>query len=535
MTQKELRKLSSKRLLELLAEQTGNANRLEQENELLKKRIANREQHLAKLGELAKTILHRTDAAVPAAERSRPAAAQTSSKPPEPRDSAGEPHGGADRDEYRIYKVFHATVSGSGISYTLVDGKTDVPEGSHFSLKNGYVVHDGVTHEDGRLTDGDIKAVAAYVAGDRPYKTVPITSEGSEAISVEPGYYYITNASGSVTMVVSTNPDAEAPEEAEAPVVTMAVTDGGTGRKADRDGGIMIQAGAAARFEAMIDVKKGALHYQLINTVDKRLRRGEGRIAVYTAGGDGRRSALDPQYWSHSWDAAADPGSDILTVAFYEDDSHKGAVPKDAVRIIVAYDAVVGGGLLDGAANSARVRYGANDTPDSTVRIYNAKVTVSNVAEMEQDGRKTLAPLAGASFMIGKNPAAGGGYEHYYVYDQEAGTVRWTDMLSDASVAAANAGADENQAEFTGLEAGTYYVVEKDVPAGYNKADDLEIEIQEGGYGPDNLARKADVVNKAGTRLPSTGGAPIPTAGGGFQLTLGSTALFITKKRGKDG
>lgn len=58
MTQKEMKTFSRKRLLEMLAEQTGRANRLLRENERLKERIAEREQHLAQLGELAETVLN---------------------------------------------------------------------------------------------------------------------------------------------------------------------------------------------------------------------------------------------------------------------------------------------------------------------------------------------------------------------------------------------------------------------------------------------------------------------------------------------
>lgn len=65
--------------MELIAEQTGRANRLEEENERLKKRIANREQHLAQMGELAKSILHSgTDET---AESSRSTAVKASSDP----------------------------------------------------------------------------------------------------------------------------------------------------------------------------------------------------------------------------------------------------------------------------------------------------------------------------------------------------------------------------------------------------------------------------------------------------------------------
>ena len=58
MTQKQLEKLSRRRLLELLAEQTGRADRLERENSRLKERIADREQHLKQLGRVAEAILY---------------------------------------------------------------------------------------------------------------------------------------------------------------------------------------------------------------------------------------------------------------------------------------------------------------------------------------------------------------------------------------------------------------------------------------------------------------------------------------------
>lgn len=57
MTQKQLEKLSRKRLLELLAQQTGRADRLERENNRLKERIADRELHLLQMGTLAQTVI----------------------------------------------------------------------------------------------------------------------------------------------------------------------------------------------------------------------------------------------------------------------------------------------------------------------------------------------------------------------------------------------------------------------------------------------------------------------------------------------
>ena len=57
MTKKELKRLTRKRQLELLAEQTGKANRLRRENQRLKERIADREQYMAQMGGLTEAIL----------------------------------------------------------------------------------------------------------------------------------------------------------------------------------------------------------------------------------------------------------------------------------------------------------------------------------------------------------------------------------------------------------------------------------------------------------------------------------------------
>ena len=68
MTEKELEKLSRRRLLELLAEQTGRANRLQRENERLKERIAEREQHLSQMVTLARAIL-KSDSTITSEEK----------------------------------------------------------------------------------------------------------------------------------------------------------------------------------------------------------------------------------------------------------------------------------------------------------------------------------------------------------------------------------------------------------------------------------------------------------------------------------
>ena len=66
--------------------------------------------------------------------------------------------------------------------------------------------------------------------------------------------------------------------------------------------------------------------------------------------------------------------------------------------------------------------------------------------------------------------------------------------------------AEGNVPAFTGLCDGTYTLVEKTVPAGYNGAADVDITIAGRNFTAENLIQSATVVNKEGPALPSTGG-----------------------------
>ena len=119
---------------------------------------------------------------------------------------------------------------------------------------------------------------------------------------------------------------------------------------------------------------------------------------------------------------------------------------------------------------------------------------------------------------------------------------------------------------FTGLDSGKYKLVETKVPAGYNKADDVEFEIvstmTEEAADPSltNLVIRQNgevvssgndakfsvvidagqattaVVNTTGIRLPSTGGmGTYVIYGGGAALVAGGIALAVIKKKKDSG
>ena len=85
---------------------------------------------------------------------------------------------------------------------------------------------------------------------------------------------------------------------------------------------------------------------------------------------------------------------------------------------------------------------------------------------------------------------------------------------------------------FTGLANGTYTLVEKTVPAGYNKAADSTFTISEGNYTATNLEQTSTVINEAGSVLPSTGGIGTTIFYAiGAVLVIGAGIVLVTRRR----
>lgn len=189
---------------------------------------------------------------------------------------------------------------------------------------------------------------------------------------------------------------------------------------------------------------------------------------------------------------------------------------------------------------------GTGKTPEDQVIVFTYKLVANKV---DKDGN----PLKGAGFTL-------------YKFDEEENKY--------VAVGGENKGTDENPQttfEFNRLDAGKYKLVETTVPAGYNKADDIEFTVEatykatldengvkstkaptltgliikdatgkkisegEGAVFTVNLTNgsaSTDVVNVSGSILPSTGGigTTIFYVIGGI-LMIGAGVLLVSKKR----
>lgn len=395
---------------------------------------------------------------------------------------------------YTIYKVFDADGDGTNISYKLVAGKTEAPAG--FTVDTA----GNVSFEGDALTPEAIAAIAAYVEGDTPIATVSSTGGAAAVASDLPnGYYYITTSTGTVVTIDSTNPNVEVSDKNTVPTVDKVISDASS---YDADGkAALAQVGTEVEYTATIKVGEGATGYVFKDTMGAGLEYVDGSLSIAGA--------------TEGTDYTVAIGTDPTITVTFED-----SFVTTVEEIVITYKATVTSDALqdDPAKNTATISYG-NDSQftsqPSETEVYNAKLTVT-----KQDGNGE--PLEGAGFVL-RN--ADGAY-----YRLEDGVVSWVDSIDDATENVSDA--EGNVPAFTGLADGIYTLVEKTVPAGYNKAADQDFTVAEGDYTAGNLSQEATVVNNAGSELPSTGGMGttlLYVLGGA--LVLGAGAYLLRKRQ----
>lgn len=407
---------------------------------------------------------------------------------------------------YKIYKVFDADGNGSGISYKLKSNHDKAPKG--FTVDGqGNVSYTGAG-TGGQLTQADIDAIKAYVTDADKVREVKVT--GSNPVTVndlENGYYYVTTTTGTAVAINSTNPNANVNDKNTVPTVDKKITDA---HSFDQDGKkALAEVGSTVKFTSTITIGEGAKGYVYHDTMSAGLQYNKD-VKATLDGVD-----IDPS----KYEVTAENG-DTFTVKFKDEYTATLAAGK---QIVLTYSAKVTSDALttNPAKNTATVSYGSNGsvntTPKSETEVYNAKFTVTKKDDKDK-------PLEGAGFVI-KNAAG-----KYYKFDVNTKTVTWVENIADATEHKSDASGAV--APFTGLAYGTYTLVEKTVPAGYNKAADVNFTIAKGVYTVANLEQKATVVNKPGTELPRTGGlGTVLLTLVGSILVIGVGVLIVTKKR----
>lgn len=216
--------------------------------------------------------------------------------------------------------------------------------------------------------------------------------------------------------------------------------------------------------------------------------------------------------------------------------AHTQAAPEG--KVVVTYTAYLNENAdFTTAGNWNNVWLEAPDSEENEdkVPVYSLKINISKV-----DGETPARPLAGATFQLSKKNPETGEYEN--IGEVQSGTA-----LTEGGVA--------NQYNWQGLTPGDYRLTEVDVPTtdpdgnpmSYGKIDPIDFTItadlaSDGTltvtptgditFSVDQGVTKADIVNRSGIVLPSTGGigTTIFYVLGGL-LVAGAVILLVTKRR----
>lgn len=255
-------------------------------------------------------------------------------------------------------------------------------------------------------------------------------------------------------------------------------------------------------------------------------------------------------------DVATADSVTTLTIDFSSQINHDGKTdgtlnPGDV--IVITYSATVNDKAVGKVSdNTASLQYsndptaGGTGTPTTTdehAYVTNGNIVVDKfVSDMES------SKLANAKFKLYK---LGENDVHLYYMVGTDGKVTFaveTDDLKGAEVTTN----DQGEANFAGLPAGTYYLVETEAPAGYNLmtgAEEViipEVTVDEDGLHVDkattptvvtaiSLEKTEKIPNEKGTQLPATGGMGTTIFYvAGAVLLLGAGVVLVTKKRAEN-
>ena len=423
-------------------------------------------------------------------------------------------------EEYKIYKMLDfvpSNAAGDAGVYTIADGWADFfakePATNYFDVtvyadKTTVSIKEDVTKVDQTLA----QAAIAYAAGKTATKTATAASTTVEFTGLDLGYYAIDTSIGTLCALTNTNSDETVFEKNTEPTIVKKIVEG-----TDLVDANNVAIGDTVKYQATVTAGKGTVNYVIHDTFSEGLTFDATSVVVKK--GDTTLVAGTDYVLKTAGTCGCTFEIDFTSEAeakFAKDD-----------KIVVTYSATLNNNAVIGSTgnpNEIILKYGnAQDTAVDTVITYTTKLTIDKV-----DGTSKKA-LKGAGFTLYK----GTGDTKVAI----GGEIKGDDLTTFV---------------WTGLAEGTYTLVETTVPAGYNKAADIEFTIEcaepnivnaktdtaAWSTTSDKIAVETDgtfkgtVENNTGSLLPETGGIGTTIFYiVGITLMLGAAIVLISKKR----
>lgn len=329
------------------------------------------------------------------------------------------------------------------------------------------------------------------------------------------GYYLVDTSLGTLCSITTTKPTASVTDKNGQPTIVKKIVEG-TGLVDANN----VAIGDTVNYQATVTAGKGTVNYVIHDTLSAGLDlvKGENKIVVKNTTDD--YTLIEGTDYVIKYAPNTDCGCtfEIDLTSNYEETQLS-----ENELIVVTYSATLNENAVIGSTgnpNEIYLTYGnAQETTKDTVITYTTKLTINKV-----DGNGD--PLPGAGFTLYKGEAI------------EANKISEITGVTEFV--------------WTGLEEGTYTLVETTVPAGYNKAADITFTIECAVPAEvDSVENKAEwstksekiaavdksvfvgeVENNSGTLLPETGGigTTIFYVVGGL-LMAAALVLLVSKKR----
>lgn len=436
---------------------------------------------------------------------------------------------------YELFKIFDVTNSDGNIAYTIDadwkaffegDGSEYIVATQTGSLKTVDV--DGTTKYI-NITNGNVatfsqdalKYIAANGTADA---SVTATGTSTTVSGLDLGYYLVYPVGASdvkdtyscIASLDTANTSATVDVKAQYPVIDKVADD------------TSVEVGQIVGFTLTTEVPDttGFINYKFVisdTMTDGLTFNGVEYITVYVDG-----TEIDSNYTATKDGNGFDLDIDVMKLQASAGKEIKveytATVNENAVAQIEVNDA-----YLSYSNDPSYDGNGDPNTPpptETTPHINEEVYTAMLIIDKHEQGN-TDKKLSGAQFVL-KNEN-----DMYYVYDEENDVVSWISNIDEATVKTT----DENgYADFIGLEDGTYYLVEKEAPAGYNKLTSPVAVTINGANATladlSTLTVTSQIANGSDTLLPSTGsfGTTVLYILGGA-LILAAVILVVTKKR----
>lgn len=405
---------------------------------------------------------------------------------------------------YTAYKIFDATISNSNVSYTIdsaspyyetVKAATDYFDLTQVGSSTTYVV---TVKEDYDATAAKsfadtLKGVSSATAAG----TLEKQDDGTYKLDdLDSGYYLVTSSLGTA-LILDTIGDVNVNSKNSYPDLSKTVDVGKNKTTADMGEvltfTIKVEIPATADGGIVVHDKMTGLEYQSMTEVNG-----------VTAGSNGLTDDCAVHF--------------TLSADYVKENLGK--------TVTITYTAKV---TADTAKNEAYLVDAEYSSVPKTNDIYSTDIVIDKVVS----GTDGATKLAGAKFVLQNEE------DKYYFYNVTTKAVEWKNDLDDATEVTTDS---DGSATFADLADGTYYLIETEAPAGYNKlvektkveltAETTDIE----GNTVRRMSLTATVENATGSKLPSTGGmgTTIFYVVGGLMVTLAVVVLVAKKKVGAD-